>query len=72
MLENHQPLPNESVLIKFKMISHNSLEIYRETSEKVLDDLKEFQKYEDDYYFDNKELDTLQYEIIIKWDKPFE
>lgn len=68
--QNQPTMANEFIDIKFKMISNNSLEIYREISEKVLDDLKENQK--NDEFADNQEMDTLHYEITIRWDRPFD
>jgi hypothetical protein len=57
------------ILLHFKIIADNSLSLYREHCQAVLDELAKRQTTPEDA---DQELDTMQYEILIPWEKKLE
>ena len=58
--------------IRFKVIADNSLKLYKEISQAVLDELAKHKEENPSYDENNQELNTMQYEIVISWDKGLE
>ena len=51
------------------LIADNSLKLYKEVSQAVIDELNKHKEENPSYDEANQEMSTMQYEIVISWDK---